>query len=91
MRPNSHYVVVFLSTLPQGERHICSFSLAIARNFYPRSRKGSDYPNMLHVDAAILFYPRSPEGGNENCGRAIQWDNYFYPRSRKGSDQTNLE
>ena len=62
MRSNSHYVVVFLSTLPQGERHICSFSLAIARNFYPRSRKGSDLYRSDFALFAVPFLSTLPQG-----------------------------
>ena len=58
-------VVLFLSTLPQGERPGYAFPCLIQENdFYPRSRKGSDIIRYRIRNISIYFYPRSRKGSD---------------------------
>ena len=79
--------VLFLSTLPQGERPhaLCPLRIAIG-DFYPRSRKGSDETAEGHRRQFRNFYPRSRKGSDGTYLPLSQNFSHFYPRSRKGSD-----
>ena len=56
---------IFLSTLPQGERHYTSVTEANnIEHFYPRSRKGSDPGNGHRKFWPHHFYPRSRKGSD---------------------------
>ena len=82
---------IFLSTLPQGERPGPGPGPpGSRRNFYPRSRKGSDKTSFTLPPLAVYFYPRSRKG-SDDTGSSLLFDNlHFYPRSRKGSDKQGL-
>ena len=56
--------ILFLSTLPQGERLNSSFAAAPLLYFYPRSRKGSDRICSISRILHLHFYPRSRKGSD---------------------------
>ena len=83
--------IVFLSTLPQGERLRQSISEALRSLFLSTLPQGERRIITAKVARYLIdFYPRSRKGSDRPGPSAYHTMAYFYPRSRKGSDLQGL-
>ena len=80
----------FQSTLPRGERRLCSPPKAAHHYFNPRSREGSDGSDFADGIISGIISIHAPARGatHKRSGiKDLQTD--FNPRSREGSDNQN--
>ena len=76
----------FQPTLPHGERPHSAKYASIPAHFNPRSRMGSDQPNIRGALTGVIFQPTLPHGERRNNRSCVRYESYFNPRSRMGSD-----
>ena len=79
-------VLLFQSTLPQGERRSSDYCSPPCRYFNPRSHKGSDAAHRSTSQARYHFNPRSHKGSDRIRHHLPACLSDFNPRSHKGSD-----
>ena len=79
-------ILVFQSTLPQGERPNSRTWFRWFTYFNPRSHKGSDFEGNVYLSFSGDFNPRSHKGSDGADLSAFKDYYYFNPRSHKGSD-----
>ena len=79
-------ILVFQSTLPQGERPNSRTWFRWFTYFNPRSHKGSDFDGNVYLSFSGDFNPRSHKGSDGADLSAFKDYYYFNPRSHKGSD-----
>ena len=80
-------IYLFLSTLPQGERHrmLPGFSGGRRISIHAPAR-GATHVACGCSHPKVYFYPRSRKGSDFNSFFVTAAGDHFYPRSRKGSD-----
>ena len=79
-------VVIFQSTLPQGERRFFHGGICPVCDFNPRSHKGSDFFPPPAIIKNIGFQSTLPQGERRRGSASAASRLYFNPRSHKGSD-----